>query len=163
MLSSFLTNLLMVMPLSRVKLEMEFRTWGRGGGEHHRNWQYYIEQPIVMSYRQSESPPTLTLNPIPMHLDGMGLWMGTMCMLPTYHCQSHRQHKQQSEVCTIHTSIYHASIRATHSKAITKTIHNINLCGAHKHKATSLFYSIGRCGDCAMNVCHDTSHSCVSC
>ena len=43
------------------------------------------------------------LDTIPMHLDRMGLWMGTMCMLPTHHCQSHRQHQQQSEVCTIHT------------------------------------------------------------
>ena len=54
---------------------------------------------------ESDSPPTLTLNPIPMHLDGMGLWMGTMCMLPIYLCQSHRQHQQQSKACAIHTRV----------------------------------------------------------
>ena len=102
------------------------------------------------------------LDPIPMHLTE---WDCEWEQCVSYPLTTVRvtDSKQQSEVCTYNPHKYHASIWATHSKAITKTIHNINLCGAHKHKATSLFYSIGRCGDCAMNVCHDTSHSCVSC
>ena len=54
---------------------------------------------------ESESPPTLTLDPIPMHLTKWDCkWEQCVCY-PLTSVRVTVQHQQQSEVCTIHTRV----------------------------------------------------------
>ena len=71
------------------------------------------------------------------------------------------QHKQQSEVCTIHTSVLLVSRLHTAKYIYAEKKRKVNLCSANTcHETTSLFYTIECCGDIARNLCHEPHKLC---